>query len=485
MNKVEKIKEKLMDKRLVIVSNREPYSHHYLKSKIKVKENPGGLTSALDPVMKKLNDSLWIAWGSSDADFEVLSEAGEGNEKIRIPDEKGYLLKRVKLTPHEVKHYYEGFSNNILWPNSHLFSDKCMFSEEDWQVYKDVNKKFASKILDEKSDKEELIWIHDYHFFLVPMYVKRKKPDAKIAFFYHIPFPPYEIFSHLCTHWVEELLNGLLYSDMIGFQTKDYVDNFIRTAEKISGAKREGEGVRFKGRLIKVKNFPISIDYEKFDIPFPEEKIEKQTKKLHLDNKIILFGVDRLDYTKGLLERLWAFGEFLEKNENLREKVVFVQITTPTRTNVEEYKQLKRKIDRVIGEINSKFRDSSTGLEPIRCYYKPFKQNELIFYYKISDVVLVTPLADGMNLVAKEFVASSNKGVLILSNCVGASKQLKEALVVNPRDIPEISSAIESAVSMPEKEKINRINKLKERVKNEDLWHWLENFFDEWTKIYK
>ena len=485
MDYLREIKDKLQGYRIIIVSNREPYSHHYIKNssekkaEIKVKQNPGGLVSALDPIMKQIKNSLWVAWGSGNADFNVTS-----NDKVRVPDNKGYVLKRIKLTSKEVNNYYNGFSNNILWPNFHLFSEKCVFKEENWQGYKTVNQKFASEVLEEIKEND-LIWIHDYQLLLVPKYIKEKKPNAKIAFFCHIPFPPYEIFSHLCTHWNKELLRGMLSADMIGFQTENDAYNFIRTTEKILGAKRENNGVSFNKKFIKVKSFPIGIDYEEFNIHLSDDEIKKKVQRLNLKDKIIIFGVDRLDYTKGILERLWAFKDFLEKNENLRNKVVFIQITSPSRTKVKEYEELRKKIDGVVGEINSKFRDLNTGLEPVRHYYKSFTQKELIFYYNIADIALIIPLADGMNLVAKEFVAANNKGVLILSNRAGASKQLKEAIIVNPRDIPEIANAIGNAIDMPDKEKIKRLKKLKKTVKEKDIWWWIDNFFSEWIKSYK
>jgi len=484
MNKLEEVKQKLKKHRLIIVSNREPYTHYYSKSNknsVKLKQTPGGLISALDPIMKEFNDNMWVAWGSGNADFDVLKK--ENNFKIKVPDEKGYWLKRIKLTDEEIKKYYEGFSNDVLWPNFHLFSEKSVFNENNWQTYKEVNKKFALAVSDKIKDND-IIWVHDYQLLLVPRYIKKSQSskNSKIAFFLHIPFPPYEIFSHLCTHWNKKIMRSLLSCDMVGFHTKNDVKNFVKTAEEILGAKKTENGLIFENRFIKVKAFPISINYEDFDIKFNEERIKRKIKELNLENKKIIFGVDRLDYTKGILERLWAFKEFLEKNEEMRDKVVFVQITSPSRTKVKEYNNLKKKINEISGEINSKFRDKITGLGPVRYYYKSFTQKDLLFYYKIADVGLITPLADGMNLVAKEFIATSRKGVLILSECAGASKQLKQALIVNPRDIPEVAETIKKAINMNEKEKIERLNKLKENVKKEDIWWWLENFFKEWLE---
>lgn len=476
MERIKKFKEKLQNNRLIIVSNREPYSHIFKNSKIEIKENVGGLTSSLNSLMKNLGKGLWVAWGSTDADFEVTE-----NGKVKVPDENGYFLKRVKLTPEEIQHYYVGFSNSVLWPNCHLFSDKCLFSEEDWQSYKKVNQKFASEILEE-IDEKDLIWIQDYHLSLVPKYIKEKKNDSKIAMFWHIPFPPCEIFVHLCVHWRKEIIEGMLSSDLIGFQTKNYAENFMDTAEKIVGAKKTNNGLEFNNRRIKIKHFPIGIEYEKFNTFLSDEEVTKLKKEQHLDDKLVILSVDRLDYTKGILEKLWAIRNLLEQNENLRDKIIFIQIAVPSRTEVEEYQSSKNKIDRLVSEINSKFRDSTTGLAPVRYFYKSFNSKELINYYNLADIALITTLADGMNLVAKEFVAASRNGVLILSENAGAAEQLKEAIIVNPRDIPEIVRAIKKAIDMPLHEKLRRLNKLKENVKEQDIWYWLNIFFTNWLE---
>ena len=248
MSGLEVIKAKLGDRRVVIVSNREPYAHSLkVQEGIKIEETVGGLVSALNPTMLGLNRAMWIASGSTKEGFDISD-----NGKIMVPDEHGYMLKRIELTPEETKGHYDGFSNNILWPNCHLFSDKSIFSEDDWNMYKQVNLKFASAIVNEIGD-DDLVWIQDYHLSLTPKYIRGECPNAKLAFFWHIPFPPYEIFIHLCTHWGIKILEGLLACDMIGFHTKNDVENFINTAERIIGAKKCEGGLEFNGKFIGVK----------------------------------------------------------------------------------------------------------------------------------------------------------------------------------------------------------------------------------------
>jgi trehalose 6-phosphate synthase len=469
---INKIKNTLKNKNLIIVSNREPFTHYQINSKIILKENIGGLVSSLVPIMEKIK-GLWIAWGPTEADFKVLCQ-----NKIKVPNENGFTLRRIKIPLEDVKHYYTGFSNSILWPNAHLFSDKCIFSEKDWQAYKKVNKLFASAVLEEIKNND-LIWVHDYQLTLVPKYIKEKKKNAKIAFFWHIPFPPYEIFSHLCYHWRRSILEGMLSCNLIGFHTQEYVENFMKSAEKILNAKIKKDFIIYNKKKTKVKAFPLGINYENFH-HIDSHKLKYYRKKLNLENKILILGVDRLDYTKGIVERLWAIRDILEKNEHLRKRIVFIQIATPTRTKVKEYQNLKRKIDRLVGEINSKYSDPSTGLSPVRYYYRAFTQKELTLFYSLADIALITPLADGMNLVAKEYIATTKRGILILSESAGASKQLREALIVNPRDIPQVCKAIETAIHMPEKEKLKRLSILKNKVKKQDIWWWLNNFFREW-----
>lgn len=470
----------IIDKKLILVTNREPFIHKRIKKEIYCKKSIGGVISALDPLMQE-HKGLWVAWGSGSADYVVT----DSNKITKVPPEQPkYELKRVRLTKKEIENYYNGFSNRVLWPLFHLFIEKMKPKQIYWNTYRSVNKKFAKSVINE-INKDDLIWIHDYHLSLLPMLIKQKKPKAKIAFFCHIPWPPWEIFCTL--PWRNELLDGLLQSDFIGFHTSSYVYNFLNCAKRKPDVKLDMKKklIFYKNHKTKIGHFPLGVSYKQYQQIANSKSVLKKVndiKKFYGGKKIVL-GIDRLDYTKGILNRIKGFELFLDENPKYREKVVLIQIASPSRDKIKEYLSMKKEIDEAAGRINGKYR--SETWTPVMYFSKEVPQSTLLAYYRVSDIGLLTPLRDGMNLIAKEFIASNNENtVLILSEFAGASEELTEAIMVNPFDFYSISEAIKTAVQMPLEEIISRFQSMKEKVKKHDSEWWYTNFLKEWERVY-
>ena len=465
---------------MIIVTNREPYSHEKTKKGIVCRKSVGGVVSAIDPLMQE-RGGLWIAWGSGGEDYTVSNS----NDEVLVPDDDPkYLLKRIKLTKDEIENYYRGYSNRVLWPLFHLFVEKMHIKEDYWKYYQKVNEKFA-KVVANYSKEDDMIWIHDYHLMLLPDFIRKEIPKARIAFFWHIPWPPWEIFDSLPQR--DELLNGILKSDLIGLHAKSYVRNFAECAMRNQNAKVDTKKciVKYDKHKTKVKQFPLGISYK--DFARSKESLEasknaQNLKELYEATHLIL-GIDRLDYTKGILNRLKAFEAFLENNPNYKKKAVFTQIVTPSRSEIKEYTAMKKEIDETVGKINGRF--GTEEWTPIKYFYRKIPQQSLLEHYKAADVGLLTPLRDGMNLVAKEYIAAKEgNGVLILSEFAGASEDLEEAITVNPYDIKATADAIKKAFDMPFEEKQKRFNSMKKKVKRRDANWWIKNFLREWEKIY-
>ncbi|MCJ7665295.1 MAG: trehalose-6-phosphate synthase [Actinobacteria bacterium] len=463
-----------MKEKIIIASNRVPYNITKSDGVIKYKKSVGGLVTAIDPILLK-NGGLWIGWNGYtgyDKDFRKKVRVGEGDQ--------GYSLKFISLSEKERRYYYHGFSNKTLWPLFHGFILQSHFDLEYWKSYKSVNKKFAVNILEEISGKE-MVWIQDYHLTLVPRKLRKIKPDLKLLFFLHIPFPNYEIFRVL--PWDKEILEGLLGCDLIGFQNLRDATNFLDCCKRILNIKVsfKDKKVYQKDRTIDIKNLPISIDFERFnDLAGSKEtdKYLKNIKRLGSDVKIIL-SVERLDYTKGIKERLLAINRFLKKYPKYRKKVVFLQISVPSRTKIKEYITLKREIDEMVGSINGRFGDELWS--PINYLYKALPQTKLIALYKISDICLVTPLRDGMNLIAKEYVSckAEENGILILSEFAGAAEEMKKySILVNPYDIEEVADSINKALNMHGNTKKMMISRLRKIVQKNDIYAWANNFIN-------
>jgi trehalose 6-phosphate synthase/phosphatase len=467
-------------RKLILVSNREPYIHQKIKQEILCKRSMGGVISALDPLMQK-HKGLWIAWGSGSADFLVTNE----KKIVKVPPERPtYQLKRISLTEKEIENYYHGFSNRVLWPLFHLFIEKMRPRERYWNAYRKVNKKFAENVLEELK-RDDLIWIHDYHLSLVPQFIKQEEPEARIALFWHIPWPPWEIFYTL--PWRNQLLNGILMSDFIGFHTSSYVLNFMNCAERQPGMTLDAKKkmVYCKEHRTKIRHFPLGIAYYEYHRRANSLTVLRRAdklKKLYGHRKLIL-GIDRLDYTKGILDRIKAFELLLEENPKYRENVILVQIASPSRDKIEEYRWMKKEIDEAVGRINGKYR--SETWTPVMYFSKEVSQNTLLAYYRVADIGLLTPLRDGMNLIAKEFIASNNENtVLILSEFAGASEELTDSLMVNPYDLHSIAGAIKTAIDMPTEEKTCRFQAMRKKVRDHDAEWWYTNFLKEWEHMY-
>jgi trehalose 6-phosphate synthase len=427
------------------------------------------------------NKGTWIAWGSGNADFKVSNP----ENKIKVPvDNPKYILKRILLSKNEVDNYYRGYSNSVLWPLFHLFVEKMHQKKEYWEAYKKVNKKFANTVISETKGME-LIWIHDYHLSLVSRFIKDKNPNAKIAFFWHIPWPPWEIFGSLPQR--DEILKGLLSSDLLGFHTSSYVHNFMECAKRIPKAEidKTKKIIKLNNNKTKIGNYPLGIFYKNFAESKFSDKASKKAKELKKghNNRDIILGIDRLDYTKGILDRLMAYEYFLENYPDFKEKVVFVQIASPSRNKIDDYCKMKKEIDEAVGNINGKF--GNEEWTPVMYFSRKMSQQSLLSYYMAADISLLTPLRDGMNLIAKEFTASKeNDGVLILSEFAGAAEELKEAILVNPFDVKETAGAIKTAIEMSPEEKNKRFKAMKRKIKKHDAEWWHNNFLKEWENTY-
>lgn len=461
--------------RLVVVSNRLPVALKKEEDEWTVKGGAGGLVTALAPVLKN-RGGVWIGWaGTSDPDVDVDGLLSD------FSDEAGYDLHTVPLTPEEVDGYYFGFSNEIIWPLFHDLQTRCKFDPHYWRMYLDVNFKFAEMVA-RKTTSDDYIWIQDYHlmhqaFFLKSMGVKRKT-----GFFLHIPFPPPDIFMKLPWRW--KLIQALTEFDLVGFHTMQDRKNFAECLRRLMPeAKFEGRGavitVDMGTRQFRLGAFPISIDFNQFaEIAGRKEVGEMafQIKEALRHRKIIL-GVDRLDYTKGIPERIRSIQTLLRRYPDLRGRINFVQIAVPSREEVDEYKELRIEIEQLVGRVNGEF--SFPGWVPVHYHYKSFPHDELVAYYSAADIALVTPLRDGMNLVAKEYCACnlSEDGVLVLSEFAGAAAQLQDyAYLVNPYDMEGIAKALHRAIHWSKEERMECMTKLRDSIRKNNIYWWVDSF---------
>jgi trehalose 6-phosphate synthase/phosphatase len=422
--------------------------------------------SALDPVLKRLG-GVWVGWPG------VPQEDLEAAGGLKIPPHEGVCYRQVPLSAREVSQYYGGFSNRTLWPLFHYFVGRTTIDNATWRTYERVNERFARAIVEE-ARRGALVWVHDYQLLLVPHYVRRLVPDARLAYYLHIPFPATDLFRVL--PWSRALLRGVLASDLVGFQIPAYAQHFMNSAERLLGCEvDEAAGiVGFEGREVSVQVHPISVDVEHI------ERLARghAAPRRHGRRVAEVLGVDRLDYTKGLQERLLAVERFLERYASFHQHVRFTQLLVPSRERVAEYSQLKRQIDEMVGRINGRF--SEGGWVPIRYFVRSLPHEELVPLYRQADVALVTPLRDGMNLVAKEYVTAQleNDGVLILSEMAGAAEEMQEALVVNPFDVEAVAETLHRAIAMPEDERRARMSALRDRVRANDVHAWVSRFLD-------
>lgn len=468
------IKAYLPNKKIFIVSNREPYIHHLVKNKVEYYMPAGGAVTALEGVMEACG-GMWLAHGSGDADKQTVDE----NDKIMVPpEEPKYTLKRIWLTPEEEKGYYAGFSNEALWPLCHIAHTRPIFRQEDWVEYRRVNGKFVETLLTEIKDVQQpIILVQDFHFALLPQMIKNSRPDAQVGLFWHVPWPSPESFS-ICP-WRKEILEGMLGADVISFHTQQYCNNFMDTVGKEieSLVSLEHFSITLQGHQSYIKPFPISIalTHRKQEAT-ADEDVKKEMKKLGITTKYIGIGVDRLDYTKGILERLKGIEFFLDNHPEYHKKFTFLQIAAPTREAIEKYRQFSEEVSVETERINGKFKDGNW--QPIVLIKESKSREEIYTLYRQANLCLVTSLHDGMNLVAKEFVAAreDETGVLILSQFTGAARDLKDALIINPYSAEQTADAIHQALIMPLNQQHTRMKKMRESVKNYNIYRWSAEF---------
>ena len=454
--------------KIIIVSNRLPIKVIKNKNSYEFINSSGGLATGMNSIHSK-KDTLWIGWPGIASDNLNKNTKRELNKFL---DEKNF--KPVHLNKKEIKDFYYGLSNKSLWPLFHYFIEYSIFDKDNWDSYKSVNNKFAQCIT-ENYNEGDLIWIHDYQLMLCPKIVRDLIPNSIIGFFLHIPFPSFEIFRIF--PWRKELLSGILGSDLVGFHTYNYQRHFLSSVKRILLTNVKLNRVSVGSRKILVNTFPMGIDFDKFNNAAKKYWTKNLLNKSQSSVKNIL-TIDRLDYTKGVVQRIKAFEMFLDNYPQYIEKVKLIMLTVPSRENVSDYKNLKKETDEIVGRINGKY--STVNWNPIAYYYRSMPFDQLIELYVTSDVAMITPVRDGMNLVAKEYIATrvNGDGVLILSEMAGASKELFEAVQINPFDLYNMSESIFKALTMPKEEQINRNLSMQNRIKRYSVEYWANEFIN-------
>ncbi|NDW18750.1 bifunctional alpha,alpha-trehalose-phosphate synthase (UDP-forming)/trehalose-phosphatase [Dysgonomonas sp. 216] len=460
--------------KLIIIANRLPLTIVQEKEEYKVIPSTGGLSTGLDSLETKM-DKHWIGWPGMYIDDckekEVIDEQLEEQD-----------FHPVYLSPDQIENYYEGYSNSVLWPLCHYFSNYMRYENKYWEDYKEVNNLFCEAAL-EIIEPGDIVWVQDYQLMLLPKMIRDRVSDISIGYFHHIPFPSYELFRGLPER--AEILNGLLGADLVAFHTHSYMRHFISAVYRVLKLDCQLDEIQMDRRVVDVDAFPMGINYNMFHDALLNQEIKKNANELRINfgtGKLIL-SVDRLDYSKGIMIRLKSFEEFLENHPEYIGKVSLVMIVAPSRDNVDIYAELKNEIDMKVGAINGKY--SSINWTPVYYFYRAFGFEELAALYHIADIALVTPLRDGMNLVAKEYVATKRDepGILILSEMAGASIELSDAIIVNPTDIKEIESAIVHALEMPAEEQLETITAMQEIISTQTVKQWAKDFIEELTAI--
>jgi trehalose 6-phosphate synthase len=479
--------DRLKHTQLVVVANREPYIHLH---RARERERRGflarlwrkrsteevawirpasGLVTALDPVMRTWGGT-WVAHGSGPADREVTDAMG----RVRVPpDHPSYTLRRVWLSEDEENGYYYGLSNSAIWPLCHIAYARPEFNESDWEAYSRVNRRFAETVLEEIGNRPAIVFVQDYHFALLPRFLKDARPDVVVCQFWHIPWPNPEAFR-VCP-WGEEILHGLLGNDLLSFHIQYHCNNFLATVERTLEARVDYErfAVVRGGHSTLVKPFPISIDPALW-APAKDAATDARAMKrsLGLGSERVIFGIDRLDYTKGIPDRLRAFERMLKRHPQWRGRVVFLQVGAPSRELLTRYKALSREVEETVASVNDTY--GTDGWQPVVYLHEHRDSPDIAAMYRAADVCVVSSLHDGMNLVAKEFIAArtDHRGVLVLSSFTGAARELVEAVQVNPFAVDEFADALHIALSMPEDQQMRRMRALHARVQSETVYDW-------------
>ncbi len=459
--------------RLLIVSNRLPVSVKKESGEFTYEKSAGGLVSGLSDFLKglgksesEIDDYIWMGWPG-------MTIEKEDEDLVRKTVENKHNASPVFLSQKLMDNVYLGFCNKTIWPLFHYFPNFASFENEFWDEYKKLNEIFCDEVM-KVVKPGDILWIHDYHLMLLPAML-REKVNNPIGFFLHIPFPSFEMYRLFPRESRRDILKGLLGSDLIGFHTYDYAQYFLRSVLRILGKENHMGTINFPDRVVKVGTFPMGIEFDKFhnmDVsPFP-------SKKPGPDEPKIILSVDRLDYSKGILNRLQGYELFLKKHPEWHGKVFLNMVVVPSRTGVTSYQKIKRRLDELVGNINGNF--GKVNWTPIIYQYTSFPHKELIAHYRMSAVSLITPLRDGMNLVAKEYIASLNdqKGVLILSEFTGAAKELGETIIINPNNINEIADSLAEALSIPDEEQIRRNTLMQKRLKRYNVTRWANDYVD-------
>jgi len=471
--------------RIHIVSNRLPFSIERNENELKLTPSVGGLATGMRSVYKDYG-GRWIGWSGINLDDLTKKEVQQINNELVKES-----CEAVHLTSEEINLYYEGFSNNVIWPLFHYFAQFMEYNTDYWDAYKKVNQKFADKTLEILEDGD-IVWVHDYQLLLVPEMIKSKKPGVSVGFFLHIPFPSFEVFRTL--PWRKELIGGMLGADLIGFHTYDYERHFFSSVRRLFGYEVSFNQIHLEDRIIMGDAFPMGIDYEKFSKNAGElfQKTQKEKSDLHRElekyflvspERKLILSIDRLDYSKGIPNRLRGFELFLERHPEFRHKVTLIMLVVPSRSEVEQYKLLKSEVDELVGRINGRF--GGINYTPVWYFYRSLSFDNLIELYSSSDVALVTPVRDGMNLVAKEYIASrvNQTGVMIISEMAGVSKEMGEAIIINPNNESEIADAIYQALNMPLEEQRERMRFMQKRISRYDVFKWANEFIKGLKKV--
>jgi trehalose 6-phosphate synthase/phosphatase len=460
--------------RVLIVANRLPVTVQVTESGVEVQKSPGGLATGLLRSHEQ-SGGLWIGW--SGAPEQLTSE-----QQAQLDEQlAGMRLVGVPLTHDQVTRYYEGFSNGVLWPLFHYLVDQVPLHVRDWEPYVEVNQLFAERVA-EQYEPGDLIWVHDYQLLLLPELLRRRLPDARIGFFLHIPFPSEELFRTLPER--ERLLRGILGADLVGFHTPAYLRHFAASLTQLLGVTVDIDRAQLLDREVRLGVFPMGIDAASFNALAREPGVAAEAESLRgTDGQKLLVGVDRLDYTKGIPRRLLAYERMLQTHPDLQERVRLIQVAVPSRTGVEAYQEFRSLVEGLVGRINGDF--GTPRWVPVHYIYRAMSEPELVALYRAADVMLVTPLRDGMNLVAKEFVASriDGDGVLVLSEFAGASWELAEAIQVNPYHVEATAESYYRALTMPAEERRARLIPLRSRVETYDVHHWAKTFLEQLETI--
>ena len=463
--------------RLVIVSNRLPFNVREENGELRFGESAGGLVTGLSSFLKTvgtapsaISEYLWIGWPGG-------TVAERKKEELKSIALAKYRSHPVFLSEKEMDQFYLGFCNKTIWPLFHYFPTYAAYREDQWQQYRKVNQVFADALL-EVVGPDDLIWVHDYHLMLLPNMVKARAPETLIGFFLHIPFPSYEIFRLLPGVWRNDILEGLMGADLLGFHTYDYTQHLLQCIVRILGHEHNMGQILTSDRVVKTETFPMGIDFDRFASGINDPLVKKESHELRtsLPGARIVLSVDRQDYTKGILNRLEAFEILLETSPAYREKVVLLMIVVPSRIGVDQYDLTKKRIEELVGKINGKF--GNISWTPVVYQYKQVPFPLLVALYDVADVALVTPLRDGMNLVAKEYVASrvDDTGVLVISEMAGAAKELGEAIIINPNNREEIAGALAEALAMPFEEQKRRNRVMRDRIRRYNVIRWANDF---------